>query len=198
MITQQGNALTFYAFYTESKLGKTGLTVTLDLYEATTASPIVTAGSATELAGGLYYYTLASGSVDANGAYIAVFKTATDTVDQQHIPALWSVGNRVSADAVAISGSTSAADNVEASIASDGVVLSTATKQAIADTLLARGVDNVEGSAGIYTLAALVLAAFESSISDTTWTINRTDGSTEFATRTVTSNADAEPITGVS
>lgn len=90
MLEQQGNALTFVAFYTESKVGKTGLTVTLDLWEGT--NEIVTGGSATEIGDGLYYYTLASGSVDANALYIAVFKTATTTVDQQHIPALWIVG----------------------------------------------------------------------------------------------------------
>lgn len=89
MLTKQGVALTFYAFYVASKTGKTGLTVTLDVYETTSGTPIVSGGSATELNGGLYYYTLASGSVDASGAYVAVFKTADSSVDQQWIPALW-------------------------------------------------------------------------------------------------------------
>lgn len=90
MLELQGNALTFLAFYTESKVGKTGLTVTVDIWEGT--SEIVTGGTVLELGDGLYYYTLASGSVDANALYVAVFKTATTTVDQQHIPALWVVG----------------------------------------------------------------------------------------------------------
>jgi len=89
MLTKQGVALTFYAFYVASKAGKTGLTVTLDVFETTSGTPIVSAGSATELGDGLYYYTLASGSVDASGAYVAVFKTADSSVDQQWIPALW-------------------------------------------------------------------------------------------------------------
>ena len=89
MLTKQGVALTFYAFYVASKTGKTGLTVTIDVYETTSGTPIVSAGSATELGGGLYYYTLSSGSVDASGAYVAVFKTADTSVDQQHIPAIW-------------------------------------------------------------------------------------------------------------
>ncbi len=89
MLTKSGVALTFYAFYVASKVGKTGLTVTVDVYEQTTGTPIVSGGSASALGGGLYYYTLASGSVDASGAYIAVFKTADTSVDQQHIPALW-------------------------------------------------------------------------------------------------------------
>lgn len=90
MLEQQANALEFAAFYTESKLGKTGLTVTADVYEG--ASIIVTGASATEIGGGLYKYSLASGSVDANAHYYAVFKTSTTTVDQQWIPALWIIG----------------------------------------------------------------------------------------------------------
>lgn len=89
MIENQGTALKFYAFYTESKLGKTGLTVTVDVYRNDTE--IVTAGSATEVGDGLYKYELASGSNNAAGEYVAVFKTATTTVDQRHIPALWVV-----------------------------------------------------------------------------------------------------------
>jgi hypothetical protein len=89
-IEQQGNALTFLAFYSEDGLGKTGLTVTIDVYR--NGSEIVTAGNATAVGDGLYSYTLASGSVNAEGLYAAVFKTATDTVDQQHIPSLWIVG----------------------------------------------------------------------------------------------------------
>lgn len=79
----------------------------------------------------------------------------------------------------------------------DGVVLSTATQQAIADVLLGRSVANVEASAGVHTLASLVLAAFESAIAGTVWTIKRTDGTTTFATRAVTLDAGADPITGV-
>lgn len=90
MLELQGNALTFLAFYTESKVGKTGLTVTCTVYEGDTA--IVSGASATPIGGGLYYYTLSSGSVDANALYTAIFATATTTVDQQHIPALWVVG----------------------------------------------------------------------------------------------------------
>lgn len=91
MLTKQGVALTFYAMFIASKTGKTGLTVTADIYEGTTGTPIVSGGSATELGGGLYFYTLSSGSVDAAGAYVAVFKTADTSVDQQHIPAIWVV-----------------------------------------------------------------------------------------------------------
>lgn len=87
--------ITFYAFYLASKVGKTGITVTVDVWEHTragTATEIVTGGSATEIGDGLYKYVLSSASVDAIGEYIAVFKTADATVDAQHIPAIWIVG----------------------------------------------------------------------------------------------------------
>jgi 5-hydroxyisourate hydrolase-like protein (transthyretin family) len=89
MLEQTGNALIFYAHYIESKVGKTGLTVTVDVYR--NGTEIVTAGNTTEVGDGLYKYQLASGSNNAEGEYICIFKTATSTVDQQHIPALWVV-----------------------------------------------------------------------------------------------------------
>lgn len=91
MIEQQGNALTFYAYFVASKQGKTGLTVTADTYRNGT---LIGAGgnSATEVAGGLYKYTLSSASNNAEGEYITIFKTSDTSVDQQHIPSLWTVG----------------------------------------------------------------------------------------------------------
>lgn len=84
-------AIKFAAFFVASKVGKTGLTVTVDVWRPD-GTQIITGGSATELGGGLYTYTLASGSVTSEGEYFAVFKTADATVDQQHIPALWVIG----------------------------------------------------------------------------------------------------------
>jgi hypothetical protein len=93
-LEQTGVALTFYAFYVATKQGVTGITVTVDVWRInTSASPtqVVTAGSATEVGGGLYLYQLASASVTVEGEYIAIFKTASTTPDQQHIPAIWVV-----------------------------------------------------------------------------------------------------------
>ena len=93
-LEQTGVALTFYAFYVASKQGVTGITVTVDVWRInTSASPtqVVTAGSATEVGGGLYLYQLASASVTVEGEYVAIFKTASTTPDQQHIPAIWVV-----------------------------------------------------------------------------------------------------------
>ena len=93
-LEQTANALTFYAFYVATKQGVTGLTVTVDVWRInTSASPtqVVTAGSATAVGGGLYLYQLASASVTVEGEYVAIFKTASTTPDQQEIPAIWVV-----------------------------------------------------------------------------------------------------------
>ncbi len=109
--------------------------------------------------------------------------------------------DNLSAGAVAqASALTTVGNNVAAILedtGTDGVVLSTTTLQSIADTLLARNVSNVEGSAPEHSLTTLVLAMLESSRSGTTWTIKRTDGSTTHATKTLTVDANADPITGV-
>ena len=81
---------------------------------------------------------------------------------------------------------------------SDGVAIASATINGIADAVLGRSVANVEDTASIYSIAGLILAAFESSAPGTTWTIYKTNGSTTFATRTLTEDATAKPVTGVS
>lgn len=86
--------LLFYAMYTTSKTGTTGLTVTIDIHRITRSSgatsEVVTGGSATELGDGIYLYRLAGANPELYD-YIAIFKTATTTVDQRDIPALWTL-----------------------------------------------------------------------------------------------------------
>lgn len=73
----------FYGFFVASKVGKTGLTPTVDVWGPGGAE--VTAANATEIGDGLYSYS----HTDAvDGDYTAVFKTADATVDAQHVPAL--------------------------------------------------------------------------------------------------------------
>lgn len=95
MLEQIGNALNFYAYFTYSKIGKTGLTVTVDVYKVDvnlTSTKIISAVAATEIGGGLYGYKLASGNVTVEGEYIAIFKTASAYTDVREIPAIWTVG----------------------------------------------------------------------------------------------------------
>ena len=76
--------------------------------------------------------------------------------------------------------------------------LSAEERNQVADAVLARNVSHVEAAAAEHSLCTVVLAALESSTSGTTWTIKRTDGNTTHATKTVTKDATAQPITGVS
>lgn len=66
----------------------------------------------------------------------------------------------------------------------------------VADAVLTRGVSNVQDTADTTSLAALILATFESSVSGTTWTIRKTGGTT-FVVKTLTVDADADPVIGV-
>lgn len=91
MIQQIGQALIFDVMYIESKVGKTGLTVTVDIYRNNTE--ILSAQATTEVGDGVYTYTLAGASVTVAGRYRAVFKTATTTVDQRDIGTVYDVGS---------------------------------------------------------------------------------------------------------
>lgn len=67
----------------------------------------------------------------------------------------------------------------------------------IADAILSRNVSNVEATAGEHTLCTIILAMLENSISGTTLTIKRTNGSTTHYTKTLTTTPTADSITGI-
>lgn len=90
-LEQIGQALRFDFFFTTGGQGTTGLTVTCDVYDYA-GTKVVTAGAATEIGGGLYTYSMALGFNTAKGNYRAIGKTATTTVDQREIAALWVSG----------------------------------------------------------------------------------------------------------
>lgn len=108
MITQAGQAITPSAFFTGSKLGVAGLTVTVDIYRVLLADltvlQVVTGGAATAVGGGLYTYRHVT-TAAMPAYYYAIFKTATTTVDLQHIASLHIVGIPV-------------AENIDATISS--------------------------------------------------------------------------------
>jgi hypothetical protein len=96
MLEKQGNPLTFTAHYIASAdgTGKTGLTVTVDVWEITragVATEIVTGAAATEVGDGLYIYVLGASSVDAAAEYTAVFKTTDSSVVQRQMPSQWAI-----------------------------------------------------------------------------------------------------------
>ena len=87
--------------------------------------------------------------------------------------------------------------SILADTGTDGVVISTAQAQSIADEVLKRSVATGEATAAEHSLATIVLAILESSRSSTTWTIKRTDGTTTHFTKTLTLDANADPVTGI-
>lgn len=92
-------ALAFAAHFIESKVGKTGLTVTVDVWRHEpdgTATEIVTGASATEMGDGFYRYELSAANNNVDRAnYYATFKTATDTVDQRDLAGAWTVDHTI-------------------------------------------------------------------------------------------------------
>jgi hypothetical protein len=124
-----------------------------------------------------------------------------DTVDGNVDAVLVDTGTTIPATLSTMDGKIDTLDTVADSILSDtgtdGVVLSTATLESIADNILKRDVDNVEATANEHTLATIILCMLESSRSDTTWTIKRSDGATTHVTKTLTLDSTADPVTGV-
>jgi len=93
------------------------------------------------------------------------------------------------------------ATNVAAILAdtgTDGVVLSTAQMQALADIVLGRSVSNIDNTAATHSLYELIQAILESNTSTGSWVIYKTNGSTTFNTRTLATDDTALPIVGVS
>ena len=92
---------------------------------------------------------------------------------------------------------------VLADTGTDGVVLSAATCNKIADHVRRRNQENVEASSDGDTLSLLseygfIQMAQESAASGTTLTVKKTDGTTTLGTRTLATDAAADPVTGVS
>lgn len=115
--------LMFYASFTASKVGKTGLTVTVDVHRVTrssgASSEVVTAAAMAEVGDGVYSYRLASADLTLYD-YVAIAKTADTSVDQQHLAALWT--NYATGAAVAGDAMTLAAGAVTAAaIATDAI-----------------------------------------------------------------------------
>ncbi len=76
--------------------------------------------------------------------------------------------------------------------------LLTLNANSIAAGVLAYDISNVESSAPIFSLCTEILAHLQSSISGSTWTIYRTNGVTQHASRTIAASDESTPVTGVS
>jgi hypothetical protein len=92
VIQKLGAPLILTGYFVEGKLGRTGLTVTVDVQERPNggaANTFLSGQTAIDAGLGFYDYEVASSSVKVNGMYRGVFKTTTNTVDQQHVPSAW-------------------------------------------------------------------------------------------------------------
>ena len=114
---------------------------------------------------------------------------------------IWSVAQRVLTAATNL-GIPTSDNNATATWAkaartlTAGTNLNIPTSDAIADAVLTTDVSDVQDTASAHSLTTVVLATTESGITSDAWTIRKTDGTT-FVVKTVTSDADANPITNV-
>lgn len=67
----------------------------------------------------------------------------------------------------------------------------------LADTLLARSASAVDASAAPYSLYSVIMAQLENSVSGSTWTIYRSDGTTTHMLRALTLASAGSIITGI-
>jgi len=89
-------------------------------------------------------------------------------------------------------------DAILANTGTDGVVVASETQQAIADEVLKRAVTKVEDAADKHSLGGLVMFVTNFSISGDTLTAKKPSNDSPFQTYTLTSDEDANPVTGVS
>ncbi len=136
--------------------------------------------------------------VSLDGGAPALATNSAVEVDASHSPGIYKIvltAAEMNADVIVLTFSHASAAAMPMTIVTQPDV---PTANQIADAALSRSVSNVEATAAEHSLTTLVLGALESSLNaDKTWSIYRTDGETLHATKTVTTNASAEPVTGV-
>jgi len=132
MISKQGKALVFYAFFTKDGVGVSALTVTADIFRA--GSKIVTAAACIEISDGLYQYTLVDTSNNSPGEYIGLFKCSGD-VDNAQLPAAWTVG--AIEDSVDLTWDEQISEHTESGSFGEKVQLSTGSSGAAVNTVAA-------------------------------------------------------------
>lgn len=96
-------------------------------------------------------------------------------------------------------GGITAASIATGAVDADAIAADAGAK--LADTILRRTAANIEASAngdtlGVESVYGLIMAAFESAVSGTTWTVRKTDATT-LGTKTVAVDSAADPIVSV-
>lgn len=201
--------LLFLGQYIATKAGKTGLTVTVDvdkyLISDATRSSEVTAGDGVEGRNGLYSYLLAGADL-ALYQYVATFKTADATVDQQHIAALGLVVPDALVSSRAVAGDIPAAATVAAAVRAElnteltrvDVAVSTAVGPAASVVADAVHDEVMEGTLTLRQITRLLLAVLAGKASGggtATWIFRDAADTKARVTATVDSNGNRTAIT---
>lgn len=194
-MASRGQSLTiaYVAWNTSSNAPKTGDVANHTLRWIKDGTSSAPSGSPTEVdaasAPGVYTITLTSAECTCN---LGVLSGVSSTTDVVIIPLVIAFDQLPTATPGANGGlPTVDSDNCVAGITQAG-------RNDVADAMLSRDVDQVESAAPEHSLCTIILATLESSLTGSTWTIKRTDGSTTHVTKTVSSDETANPITGVS
>lgn len=142
----------------------------------------------------------------ADGIKAKTDNLPSDPADQSSVEAAITAATSPLATASALSTLAGYVDTEVAAIllavGTNGVVISSATGNQIADQVLRRTMANVEASGSgdavsLGSLYGLVQMTQEFAISSTTLTVKKTDGSTTLGTKTITTEAAAEAIRGI-
>jgi hypothetical protein len=141
--------------------------------------------------GGIAAASFAAGAIDAAAI-------ATDALGSLELAAgaASEIATAVAAQITTDHGSGSYLTATGFAVAGDAMTLTSAERNSTADAILTRDVSNVEASANDHSLCFVVLASSEWAVSGTTLTVKKTDGSTTFATKTLTKTSGDDPVRG--
>lgn len=181
---QQNSTRGFYVFADDSAAfgtGKTGLTLTITLSKSGAAANSVSP-TQSEIGNGWYWIAPSSSHRDTLGRNLWQF-SATGALIAGRVEKIGLVDEEATAFGAAVAG--------------DAMALTSSERNSVADAILVRDVSNVEGTANDHSLCYVVLAMSEHSISGTTLTVKKTDGSTTFATKTLGTATSADSITSI-
>lgn len=138
---------------------------------------------------GLYQFGIPNAALASGADAATLFFQVSGALNR----AIRVVTSRITVNADQISGSAVAASNSKLFFDGTGYI---PAANAIADAVLSRGVSNVQDTADTTSLAAVILATFESAVVGTDWVIRKTSGAT-FVVKTLTIDAAADPVIGV-
>jgi hypothetical protein len=186
-----------------------------NIYDIHISGALDNIGSSGDIASSTWNYATRILTADTNINYPSIYQIASEVsgvLTTDHGTGAWTTANvsnlatteqlmSVSGDIIInnniLTYNSGIINNINDYTVSSGVSLTTSEYTTIADTILERSMSNVEDTATEYTLCSLILAGLNSNVAGTTRYIKKTTGGA-FVSQTVTTDASASPITGVS